>query len=370
MPWLPWISGSCATGPFSPQRDEARFRSIDLYLRFAESNPLDSQVTIQDDSSYPGVASKPAPAEVVNLSGRLLRGGVRAGRRGNLVRWAAKCPSGSSPRKCWQPSCRCFLLGSFKYQIHKNALTYGMLLVIIATFCKLSTSEWHVEIRESGWWHWAHANLLTFHGLDDLIHADTMLFILGLTFFVSVIAQTRLLEGITFSLLRRNQGAILPTVISVTAFVAVASAVFGGVSMIGLTIRTLVIVLLLAAAPGFRHHLCGDRLHRDYHDLRRVGRLWRAAEPHHEGKPISFAGKRLLRHLLRPRGDRQLPLDCPPASQEASQLSTCTSTCWMSSKRTRKMCASCKRRATARFSRRSSLSRITRRNWARAPRAS
>jgi len=142
-----------------------------------------------------------------------------------------------------------FFLGSFKYQIHKNALTYGMLLVIIATFCKLSTSEWHEEILKSGWWHWAHVNLLTFHGLDDLIHADTMLFILGLTFFVSVIAQTRLLEGITFALLRRNDGAIMPTVISVTAFVAVASAFFGGVSMIGLTIRTLVIVLLLAAAP-------------------------------------------------------------------------------------------------------------------------
>jgi hypothetical protein len=57
------------------------------------------------------------------------------------------------------------------------------------------------------------------------------------------------LEGITFALLRRNEGAIVPTVLSVTAFVAVASAVFGGVSMIGLTIRTLVIVLLLAAAP-------------------------------------------------------------------------------------------------------------------------
>ena len=142
-----------------------------------------------------------------------------------------------------------FLLGSFKYQVHKNALTYGMLLVIIATFSKLSTSEWHTQIRENGWWHWAQANLLSFHGLDDLIHADTMLFILGLTFFVSVIAQTRVLEGITFALLRRNGGAIMPTVISVTVFVAVASAVFGGVSMIGLTIRTLVIVLLLAAAP-------------------------------------------------------------------------------------------------------------------------
>ena len=34
-----------------------------------------------------------------------------------------------------------------------------------------------------------------------------MLFILGLTYFVSVIAQTRLLEGITFFLLRRNRGA-------------------------------------------------------------------------------------------------------------------------------------------------------------------
>jgi hypothetical protein len=27
-----------------------------------------------------------------------------------------------------------FVFGSFKYQIHKNALTYGMALVIVATF--------------------------------------------------------------------------------------------------------------------------------------------------------------------------------------------------------------------------------------------
>src|SRR5258706_15813106 len=87
-----------------------------------------------------------------------------------------------------------FLLGSFKYQVHKNALTYGMLLVIVSTFCKLSTSEWHEEILKYGWWHWTQVNLLSFHGLDDLIHWDTMLFILGLTFFVSVIAQIRLLE--------------------------------------------------------------------------------------------------------------------------------------------------------------------------------
>lgn len=142
-----------------------------------------------------------------------------------------------------------FVFGSFKYQIHKNALTYGMLLLVVATFCGLRTSEWQIEIAQRGWWHWTQQHLLSFHGLDELIHADTMLFILGLTFMVSVIAQTRLLEGITFALLRRNRGAILSTVIAVTAVVAFASGILDGVSMIGLTIRTLVIILLLAAAP-------------------------------------------------------------------------------------------------------------------------
>ena len=142
-----------------------------------------------------------------------------------------------------------FLFGSFRYQIHKNALTYGMLLVVIATFSRLPTSTWHVEIAQQGWLAWTHHHLLTFSGLDDLVHADTMLFILGLTLMVAVIAQTRVLEGITFFLLRRYEGAILPTVIAVTAVVAMASAVLGGVSMIGLTIRTFVIILMLAAAP-------------------------------------------------------------------------------------------------------------------------
>ncbi|HSQ13446.1 MAG TPA: SLC13 family permease, partial [Candidatus Deferrimicrobium sp.] len=142
-----------------------------------------------------------------------------------------------------------FLFGSFRYQIHKNALTYGMLLIIVATFCGLASSPWHQEITAQGWWSWARQHLLSFHGLDDLIHADTMLFILGLTFFVAVIAQTRLLEGLTFSLLRRFRGAVLPTVVSVTAVVAFSSGILDGVSMIGLTIRTLVIIMLLAAAP-------------------------------------------------------------------------------------------------------------------------
>ena len=142
-----------------------------------------------------------------------------------------------------------FLFGSFTYQIHKNALTYGMLLIIVATFCGLPTSTWHVEIARQGWWFWIREHLLTFSGLDDLLHADTMLFILGLTYFVAVVAQSRLLEGVTSFLLQRYRGAILPTIISVTAVVAVVSGVLGGVSMIGLTIRTLVIILLLAAAP-------------------------------------------------------------------------------------------------------------------------
>jgi hypothetical protein len=142
-----------------------------------------------------------------------------------------------------------FVFGSFKYQIHKNALTYGMLLVIIATFTQLMTSTWHAEVAARGTAAWVQHHLLTFAGLEDLIHIDTMLFILGLTLFVSVIAQTRILEGVTFFLLRKYGGRILPTVIAVTAFVAITSGVLGGVSMIGLTIRTFVIILLLGAAP-------------------------------------------------------------------------------------------------------------------------
>jgi Na+/H+ antiporter NhaD/arsenite permease-like protein len=142
-----------------------------------------------------------------------------------------------------------FLFGSFRYQLHKNALTYGMLLVIAATFCGLASSEWHRQVAERGWWAWASEHLLSYRGLDHLIHADTMLFILGLTFFVSVIAQTRILEGVTLFLLRRYDGAILPTIVSVTAVVALVSGILDGVSMIGLTIRTLVIILMLAAVP-------------------------------------------------------------------------------------------------------------------------
>ena len=221
-----------------------------------------------------------------------------------------------------------FVFGSFRYQIHKNALTYGMLLVIIATFCGLATSTWHVEIAQQGWGAWIAQHLLSFHGLDDLIHADTMLFILGLTLMVSVIAQTRLLEGITFLLLRRYDGRILPTVIAVTAVVAFASGVLGGVSMIGLTIRTLVIILMLAAAPVSARPLRRHGVHGGDDDLRRLVRVRRAAEPDHEGEPVPVPDQRLLPLLLRADRRRQLPGRGLAAAAEARAASASTSTRW------------------------------------------
>jgi Na+/H+ antiporter NhaD/arsenite permease-like protein len=147
-----------------------------------------------------------------------------------------------------------FVFGSFKYQIHKNALTYGMALVIVATFVGIwwPTSLLRLRWATEGWpaaLQFLQRHALTWHGLDELIHADTMLFILGLTLFVSVIAQTRLLESISFFLLRRNRGSVLPTVIAVTAVVAFSSGILDGVSMIGLTIRTLVMIMFMANAP-------------------------------------------------------------------------------------------------------------------------
>lgn len=147
-----------------------------------------------------------------------------------------------------------FVFSSFRYRIHKNALAYGMALVVVATFFGIwwPTSGLRESIAAEGSVAvpaFLQRHLLTWHGLDKLIHADTMLFILGLTMFVAVIAQTRLLETIAFVVLRRNGGYLLPTVIAVTAVVAFSSGILDGVSMIGLTIRTLVLIMFLAKAP-------------------------------------------------------------------------------------------------------------------------
>ena len=65
---------------------------------------------------------------------------------------------------------------------------------------------------------------------------------------------------------------------------------------------------------NLRDQLCGDRLHRSDHDLRRMGGLRRTAESHYEVKLVSTIGECLLCHLLRSCGDHQLPHHCPPAS--------------------------------------------------------
>lgn len=146
-----------------------------------------------------------------------------------------------------------FVFGSIKYRVDKNAMTYGAVLIIFATFwwnwwpqsaLRASTQEGDYGAL----WNFVYFNFMTLHGLDQLIHADTMLFIMGLTLFVAVIAQTRLLETLSFAMLEKNKGYVLPTVAFITAIVAFASGILDGVSMIGLTIRTLVIILFLAKA--------------------------------------------------------------------------------------------------------------------------
>ena len=146
-----------------------------------------------------------------------------------------------------------FVFGSIRYRIDKNALTYGMMIVIGATFWGVwwADSGMRAQVLVEGWspfWHAMGHHLFTLEGLDGIVHADTMLFILGLTFFVSVVAQTRLLETVSFALLAKNKGSVLPTVAAITALVSVASGILDGVSMIGLTIRTLVIILFLGHA--------------------------------------------------------------------------------------------------------------------------
>jgi Na+/H+ antiporter NhaD/arsenite permease-like protein len=146
-----------------------------------------------------------------------------------------------------------FVLGSIKYRLDKNALTYGAALVIVATFWGTwwSTSVLRRQLAAEGFpalWRFARTHFLSLSGLDELVHADTMLFILGLTFFVAVIGQTRLLESLSFALLRRGRGSVASTIALITAFVAFASGILDGVSMIGLLIRTLVIILILARA--------------------------------------------------------------------------------------------------------------------------
>ncbi len=148
-----------------------------------------------------------------------------------------------------------FVFGSIKYRLNKNALTYGAALVILATFWGIwwKTSGLRQALASEGapaFWRFFRRQFLTLHGLDELFHADTMLFILGLTFFVAVVGQTRLLETLSFAVLRRKGGRVAPTVALISAAVAFASGILDGVSMVGLMIRTLVIIMILAGAAA------------------------------------------------------------------------------------------------------------------------
>ncbi len=144
-----------------------------------------------------------------------------------------------------------FVFGSTRYVLHKNALTYGGLLVMVATFFPLWWPRsvfyalWHDRNGEALWQGLA-PHLLTLTGWERLLHADTMLFILGLTLFVNVIAKTELLETLSFWNLRRLRGRLFAVVLSLVMGVAVASGVLDGVSMVGFMIRILVILLTAA----------------------------------------------------------------------------------------------------------------------------
>ena len=143
-----------------------------------------------------------------------------------------------------------FIFGSIRWRLNKNALTYGSALLIAATFWWIwwPASSARARVGIEGTWAFVEflvRHLLSLRGLDEMIHADTLLFILGLTLFVSAIAQTRLLESISFSILRKSGGNVAWTLALIIALVAVASGVLGGVSMLGLMIRAMIIILFL-----------------------------------------------------------------------------------------------------------------------------
>ena len=142
-----------------------------------------------------------------------------------------------------------FVFGSMKYRIDKNALTYGAALVIVATFFHVAPNQHssvYAGLQELA--AWAKTDLLSLQKLEKLIHADTLLFIFGLTFFVNAVTQTRLLETVGLAVLRRSKGNVARTIGLLGALVAFLSGILDGVSMIGLLIRVYLIVLLLAKA--------------------------------------------------------------------------------------------------------------------------
>ncbi len=172
-----------------------------------------------------------------------------------------------------------FVFGSIRYRLDKNAITYGMAIVVSATFWRIwwPTSFLRQSISVNGvraLWDFFRNHFLTLHGLDAMVHADTMLFILGLTLFVSVITQTRLLETISFAILKMNRGKLVPTVAIIAALVAASSGVLDGVSMIGLMIRTIVIILFLSKTRDVHGNLRSYDFYCYHNRMWHVAGLW------------------------------------------------------------------------------------------------
>lgn len=189
---------------------------------------------------------------VVHLSSvKFLTGCVAAAAAMLSVGWFWPPPAWLAAAEVLATVVALFVFGSIRYRLDKNALTYGAVLIVVATawwpWWASSSLKAALARGEAGaLWGFVHRHLLTFHGLDGLVHLDTMLFILGLTFFVACVAQTRLLETASFGMLGRFGGRVVPTVLVLSFIVSFLSGILDGVSMIGLMIRTLVIILALA----------------------------------------------------------------------------------------------------------------------------
>lgn len=144
-----------------------------------------------------------------------------------------------------------FTFGSIRWRIDKNALTYGSLFITVPTFLHIwwEGSALNARVEREGFSSlpgYLVQKFFSLRELEKLIHADTLLFILGLTYFVAVVAQTRLLEKVGSFILAKNKGRVAPTAAVLAAIVAAMSGILDGVSMIGLLIRILLVVLLLA----------------------------------------------------------------------------------------------------------------------------
>jgi len=133
----------------------------------------------------------------------------------------------------------------FKEPYSQESLTTGFLSGHHRHILQARESDAYLDSQESAVGA-VRIELIVFRCLGDLIHAIRCIFIWALTFFVSRDRQTRLLEGITFfatagathgAICRRSYG---------TRIRGGCHRRFRRLSMIGLTIRTWVIVLLLA----------------------------------------------------------------------------------------------------------------------------